>query len=486
MGLRRASAHYIWSVLVLGVYGGQVCPYIEGLGVRHWFVVLGGFFAVALLLRHYFISRLLKQAAFEDMVKLQFFFELGTFLIIGLALTAFNIMSFEFPFESGLKVIVGVLTLGFFASADLAMQRERIISEHFSQTGQRLEPREKYFSLTAKFFLLSTMSVILITVVIFLVISKDLQWLAELGEKDILMARVIVLGELAFIASVVLIGIINLLISYSRNLRMFFSNENSSLRAVARGDFTSRVPVSTNDEFGIMGAFTNSMINDLGSSVEELKRTQEATVLSLASLAEIRDMETGMHIVRTKLYVKALAQRLSTHPKYRDYLDEGTVELLHMSAPLHDIGKVGIPDAILLKPARLTVEEFEVMKRHPVLGGDALKEAEKVLGDSSFLNLAREIAYNHHEKYDGSGYPQGLKGDAIPLSGRLMALADVYDALIFKRVYKPAIPHDETRAIILEDRGRHFDPDVVDAFLEIEDEFIQIASQYSEEFVKEA
>ena len=312
-------------------------------------------------------------------------------------------------------------------------------------------------------------------------ISKDLEWLSKLSYMDQGRARFAIFGELAFITVVILTGIFNLIASYSRNLKIFFENENLSLKAVAEGDFSSQVTVSTNDEFGVMAWYTNRMINDLRSKNDEIKRTQEATIHSLASLAEIRDMETGLHIIRTKLYVKALAEKLSTHPDFSRMLDPGTVELMHKSAPLHDIGKVGIPDSVLLKPARLTPEEFEVMKQHPVLGSNALKEAETVLGDSSFLNLAREIAYSHHEKWDGSGYPEGLKGDDIPLSGRLMALADVYDALVFKRVYKPAIPHAETKGIIIDDRGKHFDPRLVDAFLEIEDQFMDIASQYREE-----
>jgi HD-GYP domain-containing protein (c-di-GMP phosphodiesterase class II) len=466
---------------VLSIYGGQVCPYIEGLGVMYWLMVLGGFFLAAIALRSWLARRQVLEMPYERMMSAQFFHELGIFLSAALAITVFNMMAFEFPLDSGLKILVGTMTLGFFASADLALERERFITEHFISTGEALEPREEYFPLTAKFFMAASTSVVLLSVVIFLVISKDLEWLGELGRVSIPQARMAVLVELGFIAVVVLLGIMNLIVSYSRNLKMFLENENSSLKAVAHGDFSRRVPVSSNDEFGVMAWYTNRMIDDLGAIIAELRRTQDATILSLASLAEIRDMETGRHIIRTSLYVKALTEHLSLDTRYSAMLDPEKVELMHKSAPLHDIGKVGIPDSVLLKPARLTPEEFEVMKRHPTLGGDALGEAEKVLGESSFLTLAREIAYSHHEKWDGSGYPKGLKGEEIPLSGRLMSLADVYDALVFKRVYKPALSHDEAKRIIVADRGRHFCPDVVDAFLELEDEFKAIVDRYGEE-----
>ena len=215
---------------------------------------------------------------------------------------------------------------------------------------------------------------------------------------------------------------------------------------------------------------------------QELAVTQDITILALASLAETRDNETGNHIRRTQHYVKALAEALRQAPGYQEQLDDRTVELLYKSAPLHDIGKVGIPDSVLLKPGKLTDEEFQIMKGHPGLGLHAITTAEKLLGSqaSSFLRYAREIAYTHHEKWDGSGYPERLVGEAIPLSGRLMAVADVYDALISKRVYKPAFTHEKAVEIILEGSGSHFDPKIVTVFKEISAEFQEIANRFSD------
>ena len=218
--------------------------------------------------------------------------------------------------------------------------------------------------------------------------------------------------------------------------------------------------------------------------VEERTRrlalTQAVTIESLATLAEYRDPETGGHIKRTQNYVKALAKHLKSHQRFRNELNDDVIELLYMSAPLHDLGKVGVRDNVLLKAGRLSDEEFEEMKKHTIYGEEALRITQQKLGEDSFLECARQIAYSHQEKWDGSGYPQGLMGEQIPLGGRLMALADVYDALISKRVYKPPFPHEKAVEIIVEGKGKHFDPDIVDAFQELEDTFRNIALTFAD------
>lgn len=216
----------------------------------------------------------------------------------------------------------------------------------------------------------------------------------------------------------------------------------------------------------------------------ELMLTREVTIHTLAGLAETRDPETGGHVLRTQRYVRALARKLAQSKKFRKTLTDDTIDLLFKSAPLHDIGKVGVADSILLKPDRLTDSEFETMKLHTRFGRDALKVAKDKLGENSFMDYAREIAYTHHERWDGSGYPLGLAGEEIPLSGRLMAVADVYDALISQRVYKVPMGHMNAVAIIKSGRGTHFDPDLVDAFLEISDVFHQIAVTYADSELK--
>lgn len=211
----------------------------------------------------------------------------------------------------------------------------------------------------------------------------------------------------------------------------------------------------------------------------ELEHMLDATILAMASLAETRDNLTVNHLRRTQHYVAALARALRDHPRFAGQLGDDNIALLFKAAPLHDVGKVGVPDAILLKPGRLSDEEYAIMKRHTVYGRDALLDVERHLGSSNaFLRHAREIAYSHQEKFDGSGYPEGLAGDAIPVSARLMAVADFYDALISKRVYKPAFTHETAIELIRQGRGEHFDPDMVDAMLMIEEELMAIAARY--------
>jgi putative two-component system response regulator len=221
--------------------------------------------------------------------------------------------------------------------------------------------------------------------------------------------------------------------------------------------------------------------NEVQRRSQEINAIQDVTIFAMASLAETRDPETGNHIRRTQHYVKALATHLRKDARYSDIITDAYLKLLYKSAPLHDIGKVGIPDRILLKPGRFTADEFEIMKTHTTLGFKAIGHAEKSLGTPvAFLHMAREIALYHHEKWDGSGYPEGLAGEEIPLSARLMAVADVYDALISRRVYKEGMSHEKAILIIIEDRGSHFAPDLLDAFMAIEKEFRSIAQCFAD------
>jgi putative two-component system response regulator len=210
--------------------------------------------------------------------------------------------------------------------------------------------------------------------------------------------------------------------------------------------------------------------------------TAEAvTIFALTSLAETRDSDTGNHILRTQNYVKTLALRLQQNPKFARVLTNSYIATLYKSVPLYDMGSIGIPDRILLKPSSLTATEFDLMKTHTTLGRDAIENAEKTLGaGAAFLATAKEMVYSHQEKWDGSGYPQGLAGEQIPVSARLMAIADVYDALISPRVYKEGLPHDKAVQIIFQSRASHFDPDMVDAFIEIQDDFYAVAQRYAD------
>ena len=214
---------------------------------------------------------------------------------------------------------------------------------------------------------------------------------------------------------------------------------------------------------------------------KEISQLQDVTMLAMGSLAETRDNETGNHIKRTQSYIRILAEELSKTGVCSDILNESVIERLYKSAPLHDIGKIGIPDTILLKPGPLTPEEFEIMKQHTIIGRNAIITAEESFkASTSFLSEAHDITWTHHEKWDGSGYPRGLAGCDIPLSGRLMAVVDVYDALRSKRVYKESFSHDKSVDIIVQGKGTHFDPTIIDAFLHIVDSFREISENYQD------
>jgi len=212
----------------------------------------------------------------------------------------------------------------------------------------------------------------------------------------------------------------------------------------------------------------------------EIMLTRDSAIFGLAKLAEYRDPETGGHLARIKNYVKVLSEELRRFPKFEGILTDEYIANIYQSSPLHDIGKVGVPDHILLKPGKLTKEEFEIMKTHTTIGGDALASSERMFGDNSFLSMGRDIAYYHHEKWNGSGYPHGLAGDEIPLSARIMSIADIYDALTSKRIYKDAFPHEKTVSMIQEESGKTLDPYVIKAFNNVQDVFQEIRANIDE------
>ncbi|MBF0224860.1 MAG: response regulator [Desulfobacterales bacterium] len=219
--------------------------------------------------------------------------------------------------------------------------------------------------------------------------------------------------------------------------------------------------------------------------IKEISESQMATIFALAKLAEYRDDDTGSHLDRVRIFCKMLALKLSESSPYKDQIDSKFIDDIYNTSSLHDIGKVGIPDNVLLKPSKLTPEEFEIIKQHTIVGARTMEETLKSYSKNSFIKMGIEVAMSHHEKWDGSGYPLGISGENIPLSGRITAVADVYDALRAKRIYKPAFTHEKSREIILNDSGKHFDPVIVKAFIEIEEDFNKIIDLYLSEELKQ-
>jgi len=219
---------------------------------------------------------------------------------------------------------------------------------------------------------------------------------------------------------------------------------------------------------------------EVSARTRELVMTRDILIHALIGLLEVRNIESSNHTARTQWMMKIMCEHLKNKQKYSEILDDEYINEVVKTTPLHDIGKVGIPDNILLKPGKLDSQEFEIMKKHTTYGVEALNCGINPQNEHSFIHTAIDIVGTHHEKYDGSGYPNGLQGEAIPLCGRLMAIIDVYDALINKRVYKPAFSHEKALEIIQGERGKHFDPAIVDAFMEIEKEIELIASKYGQ------
>ncbi len=474
--IQLAVIHYLIASILFAFYGVQVCPLLEAISPIHLILPI-----VLALLARFFMLPFVDRQPYEYQARVQGALDFSLFFVAGLSLALFNTVMYDAALESNLKVMAGAVMFGLYIGIDLALARSSDLANTLIEEGRSMRLKPRYASFGKLFALSAAVVVTSISLIFILVINKDIHWIfSQMGAVSPAEARLSILKEVLFIVGVILAYCFRVIYAYVNTLNMYFDHQNRTLNRVKSGDLSVRVPVISLNEFGHMAEGANAMIENLQKSHDELKLTRDVSILALASLAETRDNETGAHILRTQYYVKALAEHLSHHPDFEHELDEETIGQLSKSAPLHDIGKVGVPDAILLKPGKLTDEEFSIMKQHPKLGVDALEVAESHLGSNSFLRYAREIALCHHEKWDGSGYPNGLKGEAIPLSARLMALADVYDALISKRVYKPAFSFEKAKSIILEYEGSHFDPRVVEAFRACEGEFIEIAEKYKD------
>jgi response regulator RpfG family c-di-GMP phosphodiesterase len=264
--------------------------------------------------------------------------------------------------------------------------------------------------------------------------------------------------------------------------KLYYELSNSNKRQYKIIDLTNLVTILVTSIIMniILLLVLTSILHKQDILNKQSEDTMEATILALAHQAEIRDNDTGRHIERTAIYVELLAKELRKRHKFSAYITDEYITALKKSAPLHDIGKVGIRDEILNKPGKLTVDEFDVMKKHAIHGAETLKIASHKLSFNSYLTIAIRLTRHHHEKWNGQGYPDGLAGEEIPISARIMAVADVYDALRSKRVYKPAYSHSKSREIIISESGKYFDPDLVECFLKIEDQIKEISIRFQD------
>ncbi|NVJ57142.1 MAG: HD domain-containing protein [Vibrionaceae bacterium] len=473
---------YALAGVVFGIYAGRVCPMLDTLSFTQLFSHIASTFGITFLVRHFLLRD-------HYLVKQQRQARLDSLLMFSASvlLASFYNLHYDFTLDSNLKVLFGMTLFGFFTGLILQLKAKTDCFDNFDQQQRaQFELSGQRQSLIKQLVFLVSVLFVALTATLTMVAVKDIFWLEHNPQRVLDGTGIIsVIKEFIFIAIVLGAYVVAIMTLWIKLMRRVLLSHECSLMEVTQGNISTRLPIFEHNELGSMASLTNQMLDSLESSQNEVKTTRDVAIVSLSALAESRDNETGAHILRTQEYVRALACYLSCFEQHQDLLTESYIELLYKSAPLHDVGKVAIPDNILLKPGKLTDEEFEVMKKHPELGAKALSMAEKQLGSNSFLKLAKEISLTHHEKWDGSGYPNQLKGAEIPLSGRLMALADVYDALISERVYKKAFSHEKAKAIILQGEGNHFDPQVVEAFIAIEDEFVAIADKYRSMEAKE-
>ncbi|MEM8811943.1 MAG: HD domain-containing phosphohydrolase [Pseudomonadota bacterium] len=476
---KNNGIHYVIAILLLSFYSISVCPIIRNIEpisvVATFALALGG----AWLLRSAVVGRLARIGILERVNLRLFLFDTAYLVSVGIAVCLYYESEYNIPWHSTAKIIFGFSALAFFVALDLALYREAKLRTALFDSGASLDLQARYTPIRRKFILVAVTSFLVAAAITILVVMKDIYWLVR-HPDELETAMYAIIGEIFFIAAVVSGYVVRILSGFADRVGQTMADANNVLTRVCDGDLSASLPITSMDEFGRSAALTNHMIECLSERTRELQNSYQAILAVCMRLSSLHDDETGGHIARTQEYVDILTTQLMKTEKYRGVISARDRTLFRMAAPLHDIGKVGIPEGILRKPGKLTDDEFALMKTHTLIGDDALGAAENDVGKIEFLEVARRIAVSHHEKWDGSGYPRGLRGEQIPLPARIMALADVYDALRSTRPYKPAFSHEAARAIIVEGRGKHFAPDVVDAFLQTEAKFIAISKDQRE------
>ena len=469
--------HVALFSVIYTIYGQHICPILNS---KDFFAVLAPCAGTLLVLTFVrkFMRGHLEKLATDANLRLSFWADFSLFLFAGALISTFNSLYFRVPDENVMKVAVSFVALGYYISLDMSLRREHGLAHQIISGEAEFPENGKSMPVTQKFTIFSIVNLCILATVCLLVVYKDLLYIGRKGMTDTLL--LIILAETAFVLMVLGGYTVNAIRLYSKNLKLSLETEHNALIAVSSGDLQNRAAITSRDEFGQVAALTNQMIEKLEASIQNLNKTQNAFLVSLVSLAAKRDNETGMHLRRPQMYIAELANTLRKRSSHQLQISATCVDLLYQAAPLHDIGKVGIPDAILQKPGKLSDAEFDVMKTHTTIGAAALEDAARQLEDSRLVNMAREIVISHHERWDGKGYPHGLKGLDIPLSGRLMAVADVYDALRSKRVYKPAMSHEQAVDIIWGGRGSQFDPDGVAAFMACAPRCAEIAASFQD------
>ncbi len=375
----RITAHYIFSIVVLAIYGERVCPIIEYIGRYDWSLRLAIVFTILYCFRPILVKFFVLRVPWQKQPRRQFFLELFLFLIGASVLAWYNSYENYADMESTAKVFLGCATFGFFIACDMALERQKLIKGNLELISEGGVEEKVPFPITAKLTAVAVFSLFFMTGIMFLVFLKDLYWFIDLEQEGYGEGSITFLYELLFVGSVILAEMINLICSFCRNLKLFFKNQNSSMVAVSQGNLEQHVMISSQDEFSVMGRYTNFMIEMLKKRNQQLEKTRQEIIQRLGRAAEYRDNETGMHVIRMSHFSEALAKKAN--------LSKEDSDLILQASPMHDVGKIGIPDRVLLKPGKLEGEEWTTMQTHVEVGASILSDS-----DSKLMRLAEEIA----------------------------------------------------------------------------------------------
>lgn len=461
---RVSAAHHGLAAVFVTLYGYHVCNIISGLDLLVWSLTLVPVILAQWVLRC-LVASVAPSAIPVDAPAGAFSLELLVFALGGGLIGIINAKVHGVPIMNGVKVALSFLALGLFAAFEQAILSVR---HRLSHGGLPDTVETVRFSLAAR---LAWLLAAMIALVVAISGALMLRLLDEPGPDT---GRALAV-ELA-VLFVSFFAYVSYLVMRARSVfALVISEQLAALDQVELGGAFGRARVGMRDELGMVSTRINRMLNALHASERQRAKSNAAMLRGLIGLAGARDNETGQHLARTQSYIELLAAKLAKNPRFATAVTPDFIMLLVAAAPLHDIGKVAISDAILLKPGKLTDEEFAVMQTHVMEGVRVIDAIIAEAGETPFIVVAREIVAGHHEKFDGSGYPCGLKADDIPLSARLMAVADVYDALRTQRVYKSAVDRDTARQMIIHGAGKHFDPDIVAAFLLVEPEMARLA-----------
>lgn len=470
-GAARSAAHHLVFSVFVTIYGYSVCNFINGLQVALWAATLVPVGVAQWLLRNIVAGRIALTAP-ASRPRLAFFSELGVFVLGGAVIGIVNTVLHGFPAGSGMKAMLGFVTIGIFAGVDQAFVQTRIRFEQGGMVASRDMVRSPF---SIRLGLSIGVVVALVLGIASLLVLRGIE---DGAFSDISGFRRLAI-EFAFVFGVIVCYVANVARGAEKLFAKAISEQVQTLSDARDGKARRRATVGTQDEIGFVSGEINHLLDELDRAYEATTRTNDAIMKALIGLAGARDNETGGHLQRTQGYVGLLCEQLSLDPDLAPTLTPQAISDIIGAAPLHDIGKVAVPDRVLLKPGRLTPDEYDMMKTHVAHGLAVIDKVIADVGITPYLAAARDVIAGHHEHWNGAGYPFGKKGTDIPLAGRVMALADVYDALRSARVYKPAISHAEARQILIDCAGTQFDPMVVAAFLVVEPQFERIASNFA-------